>query len=324
MKILVTGANGFVGSALCSRLSTEGITVHAAVRSPSSAPPASPMLCPFAVGEIGEETDWGKALTGVDVVIHLAARVHMMRDDAANPLGEFLNTNHDATVNLARQAAAAGAKRFVYLSSIKVNGEYTHHEAPFRETDAPNPQDPYAISKLSAEEALRAISSETGMGVVIVRPPLVYGPKVKANFAKLLKLVDKGIPLPLGRVENQRSLVFVGNLCDALLQCALNPAAAGRTYLISDGEDVSTAELVRGMAFALNRPARLVPVPVIMMRTVAKLLGKRAAVERLTQSLVVDNSSICRELAWSPPYSLAQGLQLTADWYHSCKSGQSE
>lgn len=323
MRILVTGANGFVGSALCARLLMEGIAVHAAVRSPSSAPPTSPMLQPFTVGEIGQEMNWEAALKEVSVVIHLAARVHMMSDDAVDPLHEFLKINHDATANLARQAAASGVKRFIYLSSIKVNGEYAGREAPFKETDAPNPQDPYAISKLSAEEALRAISSETGMEVVIVRPPLVYGPKVKANFAKLLKLVDKGIPLPLGRVENQRSLVFVGNLCDALLQCALNPAAVGRTYLISDGEDVSSAELVRNIAFALNRPVRLLPIPVIMMRTAARLLGKRAAVERLTQSLVVDNSSICRELAWSPPYTLAQGLQLTADWYRSCKSGQS-
>lgn len=322
MKILVTGANGFVGRALCSQLLASGIEVHAAVRMPLTSPPANTLLKTFVVGDIDLETDWTAALTNVDAVIHLAARVHMMQDQAVDPLGEFLKVNLDATANLARQAATAGVKRFVYLSSIKVNGESAGSEAPFRETDTPNPQDPYAISKLRAEEALQDISRENGMEIVIVRPPLVYGPYVKANFAKLLALLDKGIPLPLGRVNNKRSLVFVGNLCDALFHCAVHPAAAGRTYLISDGEDVSSAELASGITVALGRQARLLPVPVSLMRIGARLLGKTAAVERLTQSLVIDSTAIRRELEWHPPYSMAQGLQVTADWYQSRNSDQ--
>ena len=316
MKILVTGANGFVGTALCKQLLASGIEVHAATRSGSTLPSSEPLRV-FTVGELGQNPDWLPALTGVDAVIHLAARVHLMNDDAIDPLREYLKINVEATLNLARQAAAAGVKRFVYLSSIKVNGEFTSKGKPFRETDITNPQDSYAISKLRAEEGLRTLAAETGMEVVIIRPPLIYGPGVKANFAKLLKCVDKGIPLPLGAVANKRSFIFVDNLCDALLKCVTHPAAAGRTYLISDGNDISTAELVEAMALALNRPVRLLSVPVSLIRTAAKTVGRGAVVDRLTQSLVVDSSNISKDLEWCPPYTVAHGLGVTAEWYRS-------
>jgi len=318
---LVTGANGFVGAALCKHILANGMEVHAATRSDHLLQ-SSEHLKVFVVGELDQNTDWIPALTGVDAVIHLAARVHVMNDDAIDPLREFLKVNVEATVKLARQAAAAGVKRFVYLSSIKVNGEFTSMERPFRETDIPNPRDFYAVSKLRAEEALRPLAAGTGMEVVIIRPPMVYGPGVKANFAKLLKSVDKGIPLPLGHVANKRSFVFVDTLCDALLQCATHPAAAGHTYLVSDGNDMSTAELVQAIALALNRPVRLLPVPVSLIRIAAKAVGRGAVVDRLTQSLVVDSSIIRKDLEWCPPYTVADGLQITAEWYLSCSSGE--
>lgn len=317
MKILVTGANGFVGSSLCRRLLAESITVHAATRSPVRTSSNPTLFKPFTIGNIDEHSNWRSVLEGVDVVIHLAARVHMMQDAAADPLSEFIKINCDAALNLANQAAATGVRRFIYLSSIKVNGETTEGRKPFTETDEPDPQDPYAVSKLRAEEALRKISQETGMELVIVRPPLVFGPGVRANFLKLLQLADKGIPLPLGKVKNQRSLVFVENLSDALFRCATLPAAAGKTYLISDGQNFSTAELFRSIAYALGRRGRLLPIPISLMRVAARTFGKSAVLDRLTQSLVVDSQKICRELNWIPPYTLTQGLQITADWYRS-------
>lgn len=317
MEILVTGANGFVGSACCARLLERGFGLHAATRSPSFELPSSKSLKNFVVGDIDRATNWMPAVTGVEVVIHLAARVHVMDDNAEDPLAEFLKVNLDATMSLARQAATAGVRRFVYLSSIKVNGETSSVEKPFLETDVPSPQDPYAISKLRAEKALQDISLETGMELVIVRPPLVYGPGVRANFAKLMKSVQKGIPLPLGCVENKRSLVFVGNLCDALIECAMHPAAAGRTYLVSDGEDVSSAELARRLAQSFRRSAILLPIPMSLMALGAKLLGKQAVIDRLTQSLVIDSSRIREDLGWKPAYTLTQGLKITAEWCES-------
>ncbi|MEO8418820.1 MAG: SDR family oxidoreductase, partial [Methylophilaceae bacterium] len=296
-RILVTGATGFVGHELCRRLLDKGMHVRAAIR---GRPVLSEMLSPaveqFEVGNIDHATNWSKALAAVDVVVHLAARVHVMHDHAADPLAEFQKVNLHATVNLAMQAASAGVKRFVYVSSIKVNGECTTSGLAFKESDSVQPQDPYAISKWEAEQELQTIARNAGIEVVIVRPPLVYGPGVKANFARLLNLVDRGIPLPLGSVRNSRSLVYVGNLVDALIACAVHPAAAGQTYLVSDGEDVSTPQLIRAVATALNRPSRVFPVPIALMRGTAKLIGKSAAVDRLTQSLVIDSSKICNEL----------------------------
>lgn len=312
MKILLTGANGFVGRSHTTELFKRNMPF---ITSSRSIVALSDDVMHFQASAVDGNTDWSQALVGIDVVIHLAARVHLMRDHAVDPLAEFLEVNLHGTANLALQAAKAGVKRFVYVSSIKVNGEYTEAGHAFDESSDAHPQDAYAISKWQAEQALHQISQETGMEVVIVRPPLVYGPGVKANFAKLLKLVDRGIPMPLGNVRNSRSLVYVGNLVDALIACASHPAAAGQTYLISDGEDVSTPQLIHALAEALHRPDRLFSLPINLMRRAASLVGKSAAVDRLTQSFVIDSSKIREELGWRPPYSMAQGLQATADWY---------
>lgn len=311
MKFLVTGANGFVGQYLCTELLRQGHTVRAAVRS------ASPMVNGIevsVVGTIDSETNWTDALRDVNVVIHLAARVHMMKDTATDPLTEFLKVNTQGTANLASQAASAGVKRFVFVSSIKVNGEQTTEDNPFTESDKPNPQDAYGISKWQAELALQRIAQETGLEIVIVRPPLVYGPGVKGNFAKLLTAVSKGIPLPLASVRNKRSLIYVGNLVDALIACASHPAAAGKTYLVRDGEDISTPDLVRQIAIGSGRTARLFPLPVNLLRRLGRLFGKLESVERIVDSLRVNDDLIRKELCWGPRFTSQKGLHETAHW----------
>ena len=312
VKFLVTGANGFVGKPLCAELLRQGQSVRAALRSANSPVENVEMA---AVGSIDGKTDWTEALRGVGVVIHLAARVHVMRETAGDPLAEFLEVNLHGTVNLAQQAARAGVKRLVYVSSIKVNGEQTGATQPFTELDEANPQDPYAISKWQAEQALQRIAQETGLEVVIVRPPLVYGPGVKGNFMNLLAAIERGIPLPLAGANNARSLLYVGNLVDALIACASHPAAAGQTYLVSDGEDISTAMLVEKIAKALGRNNRSFYFPPALLHAVAALLGRAEQVDRLLGSLRVSGEKIRRELAWTAPYTLEQGLRATADWY---------
>lgn len=274
-----------------------------------------------AMGDINATTDWSRALKGVDVVAHLAARVHVMFEKATDALTAFQEVNLHGTVNLARQAAAAGVRRFVYVSSIKVNGEYTD-EKPFTESDTASPQDPYAVSKWEAEQALHEIGLETGMEVVIIRPPLVYGPGVKANFYHLLNLVSKALPLPLGSIRNRRSLIYVENLADALILCISHPKAAGQTYLVSDGVAVSTPQLIKDIALAMRKPSWVFALPLPFMTFCASLLGKSSALNRLTQSLEVDNSKISRELGWAPPYTMMQGLQVTADWFVKSKNMQ--
>lgn len=313
-SILVTGASGFVGRHLCAELLRLGFSVRAAVRSEGHAIANNDVA---VVGAIDGETDWTDALRDVDVVIHLAARVHVMKDAATDPLAEFLKVNLHGTANLARQAAAAGVKRFVYASSIKVNGELTSRPRPFTESDIPNPQDPYGISKLQAEQALQRISQEAGLEVVIIRPPLVYGPGVKGNFISLFTAIDKDIPLPLAGADNARSLVYVGNLVDALIHCAAHHAAAGQTYLVSDGEAVSTATLIDKIAQELGRSNRLFYFPQVLLRAAAALLGRSAQVDRLFNSLLVNDSKIRREIGWTPPYTLEQGLRITAEWYRN-------
>lgn len=266
------------------------------------------------VPQISGVTDWSQLLANIDIVVHLAARVHEMQETDVAALSAFQDVNLHGTIKLARQAAIYGVKRFVYVSSIKVNGEYTGSN-PFTERDAPQPQDPYAVSKWQAEQALHEIGLETGMEIVIVRPPLVYGPGVKANFHSLLKLVSRSLPLPLGSIHNRRSMIFVGNLVDALALCATHPAAAGQTYLVSDGDSVSTPQLVKEIAIAMKRPERLFPFPLSVMRLLARMIGKSSIVDRLTQSLEVDSCKVREELAWQPPYSMRQGLQTTADWF---------
>jgi len=302
MRVMVTGASGFVGKALCSALSLNAIPLTRVSR-------ASDMLASVAVGDIDGATDWTLALERCTVVVHLAARVHVMNDTALDPLAAYRRTNVDGTIRLARHAAAAGVRRFIFISSVKVNGESTPKGRPFRADDAPAPQDPYGISKMEAEMGLHQVSVQTGLQVIIIRPPLVYGPGVGANFATLLRAVRRGLPLPLGAIQNQRSLVSLDNLIDLIITCLKHPAAANQTLLVSDGHDLSTAELVCGIASAAGVPARLPSVPVWVLRAVASLLGKRDVVNRLSSNLQVDISKTCGLLAWTPPHSVQEGLR---------------
>jgi nucleoside-diphosphate-sugar epimerase len=315
MRVLVTGANGFVGHVLCTTLTQQGYAVRGAVRSNPHAI-ATKVPC-VAVGDITEKTDWSVALMDVDVLIHLAARVHVMKDFAADPLAEFLKVNLHGTVNLAQQAAQASVKRLVYVSSVKVNGEATADLQSFTESDRAAPQDPYGISKWQAEQALHRIARETGLEIVIVRPPLVYGPGVKGNFMRLLAAIDREIPLPLAGANNLRSLLYVGNLVDALITCAIHPAATGQAYLVSDGEDISTAMLVEKIARALERKSRSFYFPPDILRAVASGLGRAEQVDRLFGSLRVSDEKIRNELGSVPPYTLEQGLHATAEWYRA-------
>lgn len=301
---LVTGATGFVGRALCDELRRRGVAFRPVSRTPREG---------FAaVGEIGGATDWSAALAGVDTVIHLAARVHVMDRSLAQSDAEFRPVNVDGTLNLMRQAAGAGVKRLVYLSSIKVNGETTSGRGPFTADEAPKPEDAYGRSKLEAERGLLALAAGGGPEVAIIRPPLVYGPGVKANFASMMKWVRRGVPLPLGAVNNQRSLVYLGNLADLIIRAAAHPAAANQVFLASDGADVSTPELLRGLAEAMGVPSRLVPVPAGVLRVGASMLSKGSAADRLLGSLAVDIGKTRERLEWTPPYSMAEGLRATA------------
>ena len=313
--VLVTGANGFIGRSLCAVLAAPGRKVRRAVRTPVPGLPDA-----VAVGDIGPDTDWRAALEGVSGVVHLAARTHVLRETASDPLGEYRRINVSATERLARSAAAGGVRRLVFVSSVKVNGERTG-ERPFTEDGAPRPEDAYGASKWETEQALARIAAATGLEVVVVRPPLVYGPGVKGNFLRLMNLVARGAPLPLGTVENRRSFIYAGNLAGAIVQALDAPQAAGRTYLVSDGEDVSTPDLVRGLARALGVKPRILPLPLAALGFAATLAGKRAEFARLTGSLQVDSSRIRRELGWAPRYSVAQGLEETARWYREGRNG---
>lgn len=308
MKVLITGASGFIGNAMCRWLTTHSLDVVGAVRQL----PAGPLVGVDyrIVGNLDASTDWHTALAGVEDVIHCAARVHVMRETTDDPLMAFRSANVAGTERLARQAAAVGVKRLVFISSIKVNGEKTAEG--FNENDTPAPQDPYGQAKWEAEEMLSQVSKETGLEVVIVRPPLVYGPGVKGNLARLLNWVEHGVPLPLAGIRNARSLIGIDNFTSALHACLIHPAAAGRTYLVRDGEDISTPELVRRLGHHLGKPARLFPLPATLLERMAGLVGRRADVQRLTGSLIVDDSRIRRELGWVPPYTLDDGLELMA------------
>jgi nucleoside-diphosphate-sugar epimerase len=309
MTILVTGANGFVGSALCRRLVSEGIPVRAAIRVANRpSPAADTAVC----GNIDDATDWSASLAEVGTVVHLAARVHIMKDRQDDPLAEFRRVNRDGTLNLARQAAAAGVRRFLFLSSIKVNGESTRPGKPFSAEDSPAPEDAYGLSKLEAEQGLWQISENSGMEVVVIRPPLVYGPGVKANFERMMHLLARGVPLPLGAVkDNRRSLVALDNLVDLLCLCLSHPRAAGRTFMVADGEDLSTAELLRRLAHALHAPARLLSVSPHILSCAANLLGKKGVARRLLGNLQVDSAETREILDWKPPVTVDQGLQRT-------------
>ncbi|HEX4947396.1 MAG TPA: SDR family oxidoreductase [Blastocatellia bacterium] len=313
-KVLVTGASGFVGQAVCQHLAESGLSVIKALRNS-----AGDQTDARIVGEINAQTDWSQALLGVDSIVHLAARVHVMHDVAADPLSEFRKVNVAGTVNLAQQAAQAGVRRLIFVSSIKVNGEKTE-EQQFTEMDKPAPQDPYSISKFEAEQQLQEIAHQTGLEVVILRPPLIYGPRVKANFYQLMNAVYRGWPLPLGSVHNKRSLLYVNTFADAIKVSLTHPNAVGKTFLVSDDESVSTSELVSKLGRHLHRAPRLLNIPVTWMKLGGKFSGKSAAVDRLTSSLVVNSNKIRQDLGWTSPYSFDLGIQKTSEWFLSSKA----
>lgn len=309
MTILLTGASGFVGSALLQRLQQDDCDVTVLVRAPT-APLASGIsrICPSEIVNTGDLTD---RFAGITTVVHLGARVHVMLETVSKPLTAYRAINVENTLNLARQAAIAGLKRFVFISSVKVNGESTSPCQSFTEADPAAPRDFYAQSKYEAEQGLHQLSADTGLEVVIIRPPLVYGPGVKANLAALKNAVQRGWPLPLGAVHNRRSLVSLDNLVDFIVTCINHPNAANQTFLVSDGQDLSTTELVRGMSQAAGLPARLLPVPVWALQAGASLLRKRDVVQRLCGNLQVDISKARSVLGWVPPVSVEEGLRRT-------------
>lgn len=314
--VLVTGARGFVGKGVVDRLARERFSVRGAVR--DAVPDRAAMVDMVSVGDIGPATDWSEALHGVEVVIHLAGRAHVMREHAADPLTEFRRINALGSQRLASMAAHAGVRRLVYVSSIKVNGDVTT-DGSFRATDAPRPKDEYAISKYEAEQSLAHIGKQTGLEVVIVRPPLLYGPGVRGNFLSLLEWVDRGVPLPFGSIRNSRSLLGLENFADFLAMCTRHPRAAGETFLISDGEDISTPDLIRALARALYRAPRVFRFPPKLLHLATTLFGGAAQCERLCGSLTIDSSKSRQLLQWQPPFSLEQGLQSTGEWFRGEK-----
>lgn len=311
MRVVVTGASGFVGGALIISLLERGYLVSAAVRKGSSACLDS-RVTKWVIDGLTGQQDWQSIVAGQQAVIHAAARVHVMNDASTDPLLEFRKINVEGSLNLARQAAAAGVKRFVFISSIKVNGEYTLPGKPYTAETVVAPTDPYGISKMEAEQGLLAIAASTGMEVVIIRPVLVYGPGVRANFLSLMKLVDRGFPLPFGAINNRRSLVSLENLVDLIMLCLEHPAAVNQIFLVSDGEDLSTATLIRKIGEALNKRALLLPVSSWILGLSAKILGRKKLVNRLCGSLEVDISKTCELLSWTPPVKLDEAMRETA------------
>lgn len=309
-SVLVTGANGFVGSALVPELSRRGFDVGRMVRGKNCQDNLK--IKSFCIDDLDDVIDLTESLKDADVVIHLAARVHVMTDKHIDPLADFRRVNVESTMNLARQAASLGVKRFIFVSSIKVNGESTEKVIPFKADDNPNPQDPYGVSKLEAETGLMQLAKKTGMEVVVVRPPLVYGPGVKANFLSMIKMLDKGTPLPFGNVDNKRSLVFIDNLVDLLIRVIDHPKAAGQVFLVSDDHDVSTTTLLKSMSSALGKKAKLIPVPLFFLKAIFYLIGKPRLSQRLLGSLCLDISKTKELLNWNPPVSFEEGIFLTA------------
>lgn len=318
-RILVTGANGFVGTALCRRLRELGVLVRATVRNQANLPhswtSASKDLEWVVLHDRSDDNETQHALESICAVVHLAARVHVMVDEASDPLREFRQVNCAWTERLARAAASQGVHRFVYLSSIKVNGEQT--VVPFTEQDPPKPQDPYGVSKWEAEQVLARVSMQTEMETVVVRSPLVYGPGVRGNFLQLLNIIRRGFPFPLASIRNQRSLVYLGNLVDAVARCAQDPRAAGRTYLVRDGEDLSTPELVRRLGVAMESRVCLWSCPTTFLYWMGQVAGKREIIDRLVGSLQVNSSKIQTELDWHPPFTVDAGLSETAAWFQA-------
>ena len=310
--ILVTGANGFVGRRVVAEAARRGLPVRAAMRTPGHVPHGAQLVVAPAL-EAG--SDWGPLLSGVDAIVHAAARVHVMRDTADDPLAAFRRVNVDGTMQLARQAAEAGVRRFVFISSIKVNGEGTQPGAPYRADDPPQATDPYGVSKLEAEQQLLALARSSHLEVVIIRPVLVYGPGVRANFRSMLGWLRRGVPLPFGAIANRRSLVALDNLVDLILTCVSHPSAANQVFLVSDGEDLSTPELMRRIAAAMGRAAMLIPVPVGLLRAMLSLAGLGAEGRRLCGSLHVDIEKTRAMLGWTPPVRFDRAIAETVDDY---------
>lgn len=303
-RVVVTGANGFVGRHLVGVLQGRGVDFLALSRTGTSTDYPG-----LTISFLGDVEAMKAVLNGYSVVIHVAARAHVMQDSVSDPIAEYRRVNTEITLNLAKAAVAAGVRRFIFISSIKVHGEETALGSPYRASDTLMPDDPYGLSKLEAEQGLMKLASETGLEVVIIRPPLVYGPGVKGNFASLIKLMRKGLPLPLGAIHNKRSLVGIDNLVDLIIRCIDHPAATNQVFLAGDGEDLSTTELLLALAEATGRPARLIPVPAGLLNLGAALLGKRAVAQRLLGSLQVDISNARELLGWEPPVSVKEGLR---------------
>ncbi|MFB2704997.1 MULTISPECIES: UDP-glucose 4-epimerase family protein [Marinobacter] len=315
-RVLVTGASGFVGSAVVKRLLAQSDSYEVVAVARTARADDGPGFRSVSGLELLNCEGWAAALHGVDVVVHCAARAHVMKDQSLDPLAEYRRVNVDGALNLASEASKAGVKRFVFISTVKVHGEDTNRRAPFCEADKPVPEDAYARSKHEAELKLKAFCEQAGMELVVVRPPLVYGPGVKGNFASLLKLCNLPIPLPFGSMKNKRSMVYVGNLADFLVQCVSLPAAAREVFLVSDDETLSLTELLAELRRAQGRSPWLVIVPVFLFRFAAVLLGKSSSIERLTGELRIDSTKARHVLGWSAPYSVKEGLKLTVDDYN--------
>ncbi|MEZ2309418.1 UDP-glucose 4-epimerase family protein [Paraburkholderia sp. RCC_158] len=318
-QVLVTGANGFVGRALCRVLSGAGFTVTGLVRHEGLLESGVEEWIEPSVDFAGIEDQWPAALAA-HCVVHLAARVHVMREVSVDPEAQFRSTNVEGALRVARAAWNHGVQRFVFVSSIKAIAEADNGRA-LREDDAPAPEDAYGRSKLAAEEALLRYGRESGLEVVIVRPPLVYGPEVRANFLRLMDGIWRGVPLPLGAASGRRSLVYVGNLADALMRCAIDPRAVAQRFHVADSDAPTVAELCRALGRHLGRPARLLPIPESMLRLAGRVTGRSAQIDRLVGALQVDTSRIRTVLGWHPPYSCDEGLAATARWYRSTRRG---
>jgi nucleoside-diphosphate-sugar epimerase len=312
-KGLLTGASGFLGKHLAGVLIESGFDIKPVLRKKNE---LNSDLNSMVVKGIDSHTDWSTDLDGLDFVIHCAARVHVTDETVEDPLEAFREVNVQGTLALAKAAAKSGIKRFIFISSIKVNGESTTNRSPYKSTDGPSPNDPYGVTKAEAEKGLKLIAVETGIEVVIIRPPLVYGPDVKANFAAMLKLASTGIPLPFGCInENKRSMVYIGNLISLIVECINNPNAVNQIFLVSDDNDLSTKEFVKGLSAGLGKSGLMLPVPKLFFSVAGKVLGKSAIIDRLCGSLQVDISHTKDTLNWHPPYSVEQGFAATAKYF---------